>query len=257
VSSKREQRDRESGLTFSWRMAESSRTTVFVAVVLVGLLTALLMSTIKVRVVPPPRVIERKGTVMFVPEASEVGREWTLRAEEEGPFPARFDLSESPLVQQMQADLFRDPSGTVPYQIRLRGLPSSGRSGAADTTQKPEGVFPRTEGTERPQAAPSDQPLTPVLTVLSKVPAGALPLAYPDFTHPVIQEMASQPWQFMVEIDKDGVPIRCIALDGGEPDSATEKWLRGLEHWLCGVRFGAAASEVGWIGVEINFSRRS
>lgn len=238
-------------------MAESSRTTVFAAVVLVGLLTALLMGTVKVRVVQPPRVIERKGTVMFVPEASEVGREWTLRAEEEGPFPAKFDLSESPVVQQMQSDLFRDPTGALPYQIRLRNLPSDAGFGANDSGQKPESVFPRVEMAELRPSTASDQPLTPVLTVLSKVPAGALPLAYPDFSHPVIPEMASQTWQFMVEVDKGGVPIRCIALDGGEPGSVSEKWLKALEHWLCGVRFGAAASEAGWIGVEINFSRRS
>jgi hypothetical protein len=257
VSSKREQRDRESGLTFSWRMAESSRTTVLAAVVLVGILTALLMGTVKVRVVQPPRVIERKATVMFVPDASEVGREWTLRAEEEGPFPAKFELSESPVVEQMQADLFRDPSETLPYQIRLRDLPSSGEFNTSDLGQKPKSVFPRVATAELRPSVVSDQPLTPVLTVLSKVPAGALPLAYPDFTHPVIPEMASQTWQFMVEVDKHGVPTRCIALDGGEPESTTETWLKALEHWLCGVRFGTAASEAGWIGVEINFSRRS
>ena len=58
-ANKRELLDRECGLTFSWRSPESSGWGTFSAIVLVSLLATGFLGVVRVRIMPPPRIIER------------------------------------------------------------------------------------------------------------------------------------------------------------------------------------------------------
>ncbi|MFD0894066.1 hypothetical protein KBB96_03010 [Luteolibacter ambystomatis] len=251
---KRERRDRASGLIFAWRVGDTFHVATWMSVAIVILLGAFLLGTLKVRVVPPPRIIERKAAVVLVPNTAD-GHAWVVRAEEEGPFPARFRPADSGIVREMKEDLFRDPVSRPAYRAVLREFPQDTGPGAVQVAARGERVFPPQL---LPESAPVEmdaQPLRPVLTLLAKLPADARPQELPPFPEPMSPEMAATTWQYMVEIGPGGRALRCVALDGGKPEGQQDGFARSLGSWLCHVRFGPGAAKAGWVGVEISFSR--
>ncbi|MGC4017076.1 MAG: hypothetical protein QM755_21570 [Luteolibacter sp.] len=254
TGTKRERRDRACGLIFAWRVGDTFHVATWMSVVIVVLLGALLLGTVKVRVVPPPRIIERKASTVLVPETTE-GRAWVVRAEEEGPFPARFRPGDSEIVRAMEEELLGRPADEPGYRAVLRPFPKESGPGAVLVAARGERVFPVQPPLEPPFAEAAPSPLRPSLTLLAKLPADARPAELPPFYDPVTPEMAAIPWQYMVELDSQGRALRCVSLDGGKPDGEQDEFSRTLGSWLCHVRFGPGAAKAGWVGVEINFSR--
>jgi hypothetical protein len=254
IGTKRERRDRASGLIFAWRVGDTFHVATWLSVVIVILLGAFLLGTIKVRVVPPPRIIERKASVVLVPDTAE-GRAWAVRAEEEGPFPARFRLAESQAVREMNDEIFRDPVTRPPYQPALREFPRDAGPGAVQVSARGERVFPPQQALEPAAVESRPAPLQPVVSLLAKLPADARPEKLPPFPETVAPELAATTWQYLVEIGEGGRALRCVSLDGGKPDGDQDDFARSLGSWLCQVHFGPGAAKAGWVGVEINFSR--
>ena len=91
-------RDRQSGLVFQWRLPVASHLGFFAAVGLVGLLSVGLAAVVRVRVTGPPRLPERRGSLILVPQ----GKEWRaleMLALEAGPMPRGQDLALEPAVR--------------------------------------------------------------------------------------------------------------------------------------------------------------
>lgn len=254
IGTKRERRDRASGLIFAWRVGDTFHVATWLSVVIVILLGALLLGTVKVRVVPPPRIIERKASMVLVPDTAE-GRAWTVRAEEEGPFPARFRLAESDVVREMSEEIFQEQVTRAPYRSALRGFPPDSGPGAVQIAARGERVFPPQPALEPLAVEARPTPLQPVLTLLAKLPADARPRELPPFPETITPEMAATTWQYLVEIGEGGRALRCVALDGGKPDGEEDEFARTLGSWLCQVHFGPGAAKAGWVGVGISFSR--
>lgn len=93
--SKLARRDRESGLTFSWRQPLSSGGSFLLAVVVVSLMSVGLAGLVRVRIGERDRKELRKGSVVVVPDAGG-GRSLDLFAIEAGPFPARWNPAADP-----------------------------------------------------------------------------------------------------------------------------------------------------------------
>lgn len=252
---KRERRDRASGLIFAWRVGDTFHVATWMSVSIVILLGAFLLGSIKVRVVPPPRIIERKAAVVLVPNTAE-GHAWVVRAEEEGPFPARFRPAESEIVRTMKEEIFRDPVTRPAYRGALREFPQDSGPAAVQVAARGERVFPSQQALEPGVVEAQPLPLQPVLTLLAKLPVDARPQELPPFPDTVSPEMAATTWQYMVEIGAGGRALRCVALDGGKPEGQQDGFARSLGSWLCHVRFGPGAAKAGWVGVEISFSRK-
>ena len=97
---KRTRRERECGLGFAWQLPESSTWALFCAVAITGALAVALFGGLRVRVVPPPRVIERKAEAVMIPADAE-GRNWEILAQEAGPFPTRFEPASWPAMRAL------------------------------------------------------------------------------------------------------------------------------------------------------------
>lgn len=252
---KRERKYRECGLLFAWKVPDSSSWASFASIVIVALLTTVLLGAVRVRIVPPPRVIERKASTVLVPEYGE-GREWSVRAEEGGPFPSKFTPSESPVVKAMETDLI-EKSLSEPYQPRLADFVEDTRS-LLTVAPRGERVFPRSSEESIAKPVASTAPLMPMIRPLSTLPPGAWPESLPRFDADVTPKMAAATWRFMVEIGERGRVMNSISLDGtalaGSDEAAASA--RMIGDWLSQVRFGPAAVGAGWIGVEVGFSRK-
>jgi len=248
TGTKRERRDRECGLTFAWRIPESSKWAGILSFFIVALLTTVLFATVRVSVMPTPRVIERKATATLVPDWGD-GRAWALRAEEEGPFPAAFDPAESVEFQTLEAKAFAELSTKSCRAVHLKDLPDETDAAALPVAVRGERVFPAQPTLEEKVPPTELPPLVPSLTVLSKLPPDSLPRTFPDFDGPVTPAMAAATWHFTLEIGKGGRVKDLTSLEGGDEGAS-----KAIGDWLAQVRFGPGAA--GWIGVEVGFNRK-
>lgn len=251
---KRERKYRECGLLFAWKVPDSSGWASFTALLIVSLLTTALLGAVRVRIVPPPRVIERKASTVLVPEYGE-GREWSVRAEEGGPFPAKFNPSESPVVKAIETEWI-DRSLAPRYRPALADFVES-----SDTplTVSPRGerVFPKLGSVTEPKADVRVTPLMPMIRPLSPLPVGVWPEELPYFDGVVTPKMAAASWRFMVEVGERGRVLNSVSLDGATLDGSDEAAAssRLIGGWLSQVRFGPS-TKPGWIGLEVEFSRK-
>lgn len=249
---KREQRDRESGLTFSWRTPETCGWSTTLSVVLVALLTVGLIGAIRVRVVPPPRVIERHASLMLLPETDE-GRSWAVSVDEQGPFPSRYDLGSDPAVKEIEEKTLLADIPRKTYRPVLRDLPQESGAPPVPTSLRGERFFPEEPPPERTGPPAQVSPLAPVLLPLSTLPASAWPATYPPFETVVSPAMAAKSMRFMVEIGSHGRVLQQQSIEVGG-DDATRDFIRRLGDWIGRLQFGSSAKP-GWIAVEVAFNR--
>src|SRR5688572_5393262 len=117
---KRTTRDRQSGLVFQWRLPVGNTVRFLLAVGIVGLVTAGLAATVRVRVGTVSRQPERRGTMILVPQ----GKEWQaleMLALEAGPMPRRSDPAGDDAVKSLidQSMAKARPPGYL-YEPKLR-----------------------------------------------------------------------------------------------------------------------------------------
>lgn len=249
---KRDKLDRDSGLTFSWRTPESCAWSTTAAVILVSLLTIGLLGALRVRVVPPPRVIERHAGLMLLPEGPE-GRAWAVNVDEQGPFPAKYDPGTDPVIRKMEKQALQLDFPRVPYRPVLRDLPEEPAVPVVNASRRGERIFPKESPPDRVGEAAPVFPLAPVLLPLSNLPASAWPTAYPPFDFPVSPLMAAKTWRYMAEIGPNGRVVRHQPIEVGDDEGAKESILR-LGDWIGRLQFGPTAKP-GWIAVEVAFNR--
>ena len=249
---KREERDRDSGLTFSWRVPEACGWSTAAAVVLVTLLTIALLGALRVRVVPPPRVIERRASLVMLPETSE-GRAWAVNVDEQGPFPAKFDPGSDPAVRAIEEQARHEGFPRSGYRPSLRDLPQEHAATTVAASLRGERIFPQESAPDRVAGTAPASALAPVLLPLSNLPASSWPIAFPSFDPTVSPAMASKTWRFMIEIGPNGRVLQHQPIEVGDDDAAKESILR-LGDWIGRLQFGATAKP-GWIAVEVAFTR--
>jgi hypothetical protein len=209
---------------FRWR---GSRQPFFPRLVALALVTAgftFLISPVKIRVDAPGKSAPRKASVIYLNDDAE-GRALSLRAQEGGPFPSRFVLSQwSGLAEMeaagMEAARYQPPS----YEPRLQDLPMKNEK----------------------------LKIAPVLYPLSGITAGDLPRDLPPFDAVVDSAMSSASWRFLARLNPDGGVAECVSLKKGGEAGASE-----LEAWLHKIRFQPdPAKPFRWISVGIGFTNQ-
>jgi hypothetical protein len=238
---KRTTRDRQSGLVFQWRLPVASHLGFFAAVGLVGLLSVGLAAVVRVRVTGPPRLPERRGSLILVPQ----GKEWRaleMLALEAGPMPRGQDLALEPAVRSLLAQGFSDttPPGYA-YQPQLRRVAVE---------------FPRPQSPAKTTAAPG---------VLPPLPTAAEPAPKPPLPDPPRPLVLSQEGirtiapalpapaglvrgnRYVLGYDAAGRVVRVTPLFPADPaaDDSAELWLRQ-------VTIEGGAKDGGWTAVEIS-----
>lgn len=251
---KRTRLHRECGLAFAWMLPEASGWAVFMAILIAGALAAFLFTSLRVRVVPPPRVIERKAEVILIPSGA-AGREWEIRAQEAGPFPARFEPTSWPGFRQMEDAALAGLQTSGARRPELHEWPAEAAVIASPVAMKGQRVLPKVDWT--PEAPPvrtgnARKGWDLELQRLTVLPDDAWPVVLPGFTGELDPTAAANAWRFLIQVGPDGRVQQCLMLNASsDPGGAV------LEQWLRGVRFGPSAAKAGWMGVGILFKRKS
>jgi hypothetical protein len=252
--SKRTRLHRECGLAFAWMLPEASGWAAFMAILIAGALAAFLFTSLRVRVVPPPRVIERKAEVILIPSGA-AGREWEIRAQEAGPFPTRFEPTAWPGFRQLEEAALASLQTNGARRPELHEWPAEPAVIATPVAMKGQRVLPKVDW--KPVLPPirtgdARKGWDLELQRLTVLPDDAWPVVLPEFTGELDPTAAAASWRFLVQVDPDGRVEQCLMLNASSEAGGTV-----LEQWLRGVRFGPSAAKAGWIGVGILFKRKS
>jgi hypothetical protein len=236
---------------FSWRTRRESPFVKAFAILLVGGVFAVLLTSVRIRVAEPMAWAARKAAVIQVLDDAE-GRALTLRASEEGPFPSRFEPSEWELTAELervayQAARWRPP----PYVPALRELPDTPAPVLRASRVAP--VLPQRQPPALAAPVPGKRMLAPVLLAFSGIKAEAMPGELPPFGGQVDPAMAAASWRFLLRLDAAGKVLDCVSLTGGD-----EAGLSALDAWLRRISFPAAPSSdpVRWIAVGVGFANQ-
>ncbi len=249
---KREQTDRECGLTFSWRSPETSGLRTCAAVVVVSLLSVGILGAIRVRIMPLPRIIERHASMVMIPEGPERDF-WSVSVDEQGPFPARYEVSVDPVVLAHEKAVLAQMRKWAPSRSALHDLPVESGPPAVPVSLRGERFFPEGKAPAAQQATSPLSPLVPTLRSLSQLPVDAWPSEFPGYQDQIPAAVAAKPWRFMLEIGPTGRVVHQQPLERGD-DEATTAAIQSLARWIGRVKFGPSAKP-GWIGVEVVFTR--
>lgn len=250
--SRRELKDRECGLTFSWRSPEVSGWNTCAAVVLVSLLATAFLGIVRVRITPPPRIIERHAGIVMVPAGGDA-QSWAISIDEQGPFPARFEVASDPSLRNMEREWLGSQLKRIVHRPSLRDLPADSSPPPVSVSLRGQRVFPSDPPVVATGSPAAPLPLRPLIRPLSNLPESVWPSEFPAFDQAVPVAVSSDTWRFMLQLGGGG---RVVGWQPIEPadDEASASALRGIGDWLGRLKFGSAAKP-GWIGVEVSFTR--
>ncbi len=237
---------------FRWRGSNSSFFPMLLAVTFALLVFALLVTSVRIRVVMPGKSTPRSAAVIHLRDDVE-GRALGQLAQEGGPFPSRFELSQwEGLAGLENAALAATRYQPQAYAPRLRDLPEENQLRPLDLAMKGESFFPKppVHAGEIPDSTALK--LAPVLYSLSgdssAMPTGELP----PFPAPIDGAMTSASWRFLLRLSLDGSVAEGVSLEKGGEVGASE-----LESWLHQVPFKAAPAKASrWLAVGIDFTNQ-
>jgi hypothetical protein len=238
---KRTTRDRQSGLVFQWRLPVGNTVRFLLAVGIVGLVTAGLAATVRVRVGTVSRQPERRGTMILVPQ----GKEWQaleMLALEAGPMPRRSDPAGDDAVKSLidQSMAKARPPGYL-YEPKLRPVRVEIPMAAAKDEKLSPGVLPPLPVPDPPsQNPPLPDPARPVVLSSEGVKAMA-----PEAVPPASLARGNR---YLLGYDANGRVTRVTTLFSAEPAAGDES----VEQWLRQVTIEGGDKGGGWTAVEIS-----
>lgn len=237
---KRANRDRQSGLVFQWRLPVSSHLGFFAAIGVVGLIGVGLATVVRVRVGGPPRLPERRGSLILVPQ----GKDWRaleMLALEAGPMPRRDDPSDDPVVRDLVArnmDAAAPPGYTYQPQLRAVLIEVPAVNAPVRAGGVPGVLPPLPRPRDPTQGPPPPDPSRPLVLA-----SGGIHATAPSALAPAGLARGNR---YLLGYDAAGRVNRVITLFAAEPsaDDSAESWLRQ-------VAIEGGAETGGWTAVEI------
>lgn len=242
-------RDREAGLVFAWRVAHSSNGRMLVATLVIGLIVGAAATTVKVRVVPPPRVLERRASVQLADPSSSA---LIFRGvDERSPFPLRLDPTEIPQAKQLVASVLQE-SCPMPdnFHPDLKDWPLE---------KKPRNLAAAVTGVQVLPPLPAHGVVAPVisatglaphLTVADQELSARVPAPLPPWKGEIDPKWAGKSFQVIAEVGADG-SIRTLM----PVDPTVEPWQHEAKVWLRNVRFEGPV-QAGYYPMVLKFAPR-
>jgi hypothetical protein len=232
---------------FPWRPLGGWTISKWSAVLIVGGVFALFLSSVRIRLSPLEPWAAKKAAVIHVSNDAE-GRALTLRASEGGPFPSRFEPASWEGAAALEQAAFEELRWTPPpYVPALRDLPES-PAPPLQLSAMEAAVLPK----RRAAAAgppPGHLKPTPTLYPLSGITVRGMPQQLPPFDGTVSTAMTAEAWRFLLRLDAAGLVRECVSLSGGDETGAPP-----LENWLRHVAFPPdSKSPTRWIAVGVGF----
>lgn len=237
---------------FQWRPAGEPWLPKFLALALVATVFAVLLSSVRIRTVVDSPWSSRKASVIQVLDDAS-GRALTLRAQEGGPFPSRFEPSGWPEFVALEKSVLDASRTALPgYRPVLREL-NAGKRRMPALTEPGRAVLPKPIGNPRPELPAASARLMPQIVPISGIHATAMPDALPDFPGEVTPALAAAPTRFLVRLDPSGSVTDCVSLDAGD-----EAGPLALERWLRGVSFKPGPTKASrWVALGVSFVNRT
>ncbi len=237
---------------FRWRPLGSPFFPKFAALAISTVAFALLVTTVRIQLVLPDRISPHKASLIYLGDDPQ-SRALALRAQEQGPFPSRFELSDWPSLaeteqQALDALRFRVP----PYQPAFSDLSEENLSPPTLLAPRGKAFFPDRPAPEVAPPPVRDHPdhrMVPLLYPLSATATAAMPENLPDFPAAVDPVMTAASWRFLVTLNPAGTVTHCVSLEkSGEAESEV------LCGWLRQVTFKPQSSKTNrWIALGIGF----
>ena len=239
-------------LVFRWRPVKPQWLPKLIALAFAGVALAGLM-TLRIRVIAPEKTSPRRAAVVYLRDDAQ-GRELSLRAQEGGPFPARFQLAQWEGLAElerstMQAARFQPE----PYVSPIRELPAENQLQSLEFAAKGQSFFPQRSPASTALPAPAELKLAPRLFPLAGISHETMPLVLPPFDGAVDAEMSSSSWRFLVRLNPDGGVAECVSL----VEKVGEVQTPELEAWLHRIEFKAEPGQAfRWIAVGVGFANQ-
>lgn len=236
-------------LIFEWSDAPGNQRRKLLALLLVSLLFVLFGVMINVRFDSPGVGSVRTASVLFLD--GEIGREWRLKAEEEGPFPGRLEIGWD--SDPLDLRIVISAEGEVDWNdhtIRMRPMRSEVGKSSDLIASKGVRYFPEIESVSREvrDTDPLKLVRSPVLIPYSKEAQQWLPDDLPLFPLRSEEGLASASWRFVLNLREDGSVAQCLSLSGGNEAS-----LMAMTEWLEQLRFKMSAEDSRWMGLRVEF----
>lgn len=241
-----QRRDREVGLTFNWRIPVSSSGTWAVSVLLVGLISAVLATTVRVKIGGDPHREREHGTLVLVP-GDQGGDALVRSAIEAGPFPARWNPAADPAYVALRRDALRLATmGGLPYRPEIVAGEMASDGLGLSSQDFAGGVFPALPDVRDSGATAEVLEVMLGVRVLDAGPG----VSFGHAALPLPAESAGElvGRRFLVAYDEAGRVVDVVALSSRARRAALVKWLsRGLVRGHSG--------KAGWISVETMVTR--
>lgn len=234
---------------FRWSPRRQPLVSKIIALLFAGGFFLYLITSVRIRVVPPEKSTPRRASVIYLNDDVE-GINLTLNAREGGPFPSRFDLSQWVGIDKLEEAGMNLAKFQPPlYHPQVDGILFESGIKPEDLAAKGERFFPiyRQAPISTPEMIPRQ--LAPVLSALSEVSKEAFPEHFPIFEGQVDAAMAAGTWRFLLRINSAGTVVEAVSIEKGG-----EAGLLALEKWLRQIRFKPEKGKsFRWAAVGIEF----
>ncbi len=237
---------------FRWSASNTPLLPKLSALVLVGVAFAFLISSVRVRVTALQKSAPRKASLIYLRDDAE-GRALTLRAQEGGPFPSRFEPSQWEGMALLESAAWNaarfQPQPYVPGWV---DFPTGNRVEPMILATTGQSFFPTRNPLPVRLQVLAERKLAPKLYPLSGASAAMLPDALPPFEAAVDGTISSASWRFLVRLNPAGGVAECVSLENGGEARVPE-----LETWLHQIQFKPEPAEpFRWIAVGIGFTNQ-
>lgn len=236
-----EDRDRESGLAFSWRVPLSSLRSLILAFLLVGLAALALSAFVRVGMGGSRSEQVRLATIVMVP-MDRGGARIDREAREAGPFPVRWnpaaDLNYSALRNRA---LRKAADVEVPYLPRIAPVELEEHRGVGEVSGRQATLPPLPERTLTAEEKPSAREVGHGLRILRG--SGGLRLLHAGLFLPAEESPGVVGVRYLIEFDRDGRVLEVTRLDSGDPEAS-------IVAWVARARVEGHQGEPGWLVVE-------
>lgn len=237
---------------FRWRGLDGMTFRGFLALIITAGVFVFFAATVRIRVSAPQQWVERKASVIHLPEGGE-GHLWAMRAQENGPYPARFDVNAWEKQMGSSDSLIGlTRLSQEPYEPKPRSLPESGRVITTKLADQEERVFPKHRGPHEVEKVLVSYIPVPILYPRSGIKAEELPKDLPPLHLDQIGKTLdiSIPRDYLIELDRDGRVIASTDLSGN-PDAPV------LREWLGKLNFGPEiAKKSPMLPIAVGFSNQ-
>lgn len=235
-------------LIFDWSDTEQHQGWKYSAVLIVALGFGIFLSLLHIKFDFRDVSPVKSASVLYLPDQGD-GRTWRIKAEEEGPFPGRLEITgmDDPF-EGFGSGMLSEADSWNPYKTSMRSLEIDSLKSMNRISDQGQRYLPKIYKStgEVKDHQKSETVLKPLLIPYTKESEKWLPTQFPPFHMEMKEVTNTSEWRFVLNLSADGKVKECLSLSGGD-----EVGLAEITEWLKGLRFQEVAVEERWMGLRV------